>query len=1331
MNLRKNLKICIILFSITFSSIPIFFFPIMGKESVSWNIIDSTPVNPESIKTSDDEMGIVINSIVFHERSDAKVEVNIDFQVRSYYFDLYQVYAVRIDFKSLSSTGKWPDWTTITDSPTGICADDNIFDGVATDYSLINIQAVTQALEQDMYLRIGVVYDHGVLENWFEYWEYSDFDLVDDDTQAPVITSTLLKRSGMNDIQIEHNVIYDLSAIPETDYGNWKFTLSTSDSSGMEILKVLTLPDGTKISVWDTFNGYQEIILQDIVDDNEGYSFIAVYYTLRDKDSDRPDDLLYCENFWFFIDLDGSYGSGPSLYHTTRVEVVPFEPEKGLFLTSGGLSTTMITRYKTNGQKNKVTVSFNLQNTSPYYIRVRFNLRVYGIQNVNYKINTDNFYTYNGGEDFEYEGNQVNNLTNYFNYDTTIDLQNNDETLHFWIELGPSSFKNIDLLEVEVNNLELIDDENILTEDLKDLGFGLYGIIPDIKGIKSKFEKLEEFSYNLGLIDQKVSDGDLQSDMMNWLDIWTQYQNVLNSDVGGCFIFGTIAREAYIAHEEWPYHEEGQLVWRVNDNDIDDDYHYTREYEDEKIKLDNLIKYDSPYFVDHPNVPGAKYCGIGFIPGRDQLYAFQAYILAEVLSDLCYIIGGLVISYLYDFISFSVALLLSTIYFILGGVLDIIKNIDLLQIANGRDPPDFNYYEKPNEELISFPYENFAEVDSAIQENNPIALQGKKMIDNMLEYEKYNADLLSSINKFNTSYIDEEFSASELQSDFINEFSIKNTEITQKIEEDFISIIELTNDELGTDITHFDEEKLEVIENNNFRMDSRFMDFIGDYQYRRNIDDSIVDNYEKKEVMINNLAVADIDLLNNATKQSLSAFDLMNEMSNGIIESNTHTKVHISTEKLHKPIEDNEDVNDIIERLRNDLDTQAQLILDGNYFNANILAESIQLEAIQLYHENFRREFMEIYKRSYNMQRDAERANQIEMKLIDLPTKSVVSGQSVNFDFILQNLASDAFVNTEDNLIVVFDQQNLPLYIEYKIYENGIELEKMNEEYYCNIAKNEIKKLTLELIIPQNSNLELSSLDLLLKATSEGILNKYSELALNLNIQDDDIIAPEIEYQYTGDYTDGNPGNIIVNANDLSGLSFDPSGIYTVSNELGTYEFTFIATDDDNDIPQDSLTTTETIMITIVDDDILEPQISNLEIINQNDNILIRFDADDDDSGDDSGLSLILIYVDGEVVLNQSSNLDQSNFEFIIENLWKEEIGDHTVTIEVWDADDDRDDDSLMQEENGSFEVLDNPPTTTPPTNDIPSYNIVLIIAILGFTMILLLIRKKKSITLQ
>ena len=100
--------------------------------------------------------------------------------------------------------------------------------------------------------------------------------------------------------------------------------------------------------------------------------------------------------------------------------------------------------------------------------------------------------------------------------------------------------------------------------------------------------------------------------------------------------------------------------------------------------------------------------------------------------------------------------------------------------------------------------------------------------------------------------------------------------------------------------------------------------------------------------------------------------------------------------------------------------------------------------------------------------------------------------------------------------------------------------------------------------------------------TNNPINPTLTSCSLPIGIIDDDTTSPTIDYIYTGDGTDKDPGAIIVTVSDASGLSNDPSGSYPVSNASGTYTFTFEATDDDNDRPGDNLTATIIVTIEIV-----------------------------------------------------------------------------------------------------------------------------------------------------
>ncbi|MFW9785297.1 MAG: hypothetical protein ACFFFB_23660, partial [Candidatus Heimdallarchaeota archaeon] len=176
---------------------------------------------------------------------------------------------------------------------------------------------------------------------------------------------------------------------------------------------------------------------------------------------------------------------------------------------------------------------------------------------------------------------------------------------------------------------------------------------------------------------------------------------------------------------------------------------------------------------------------------------------------------------------------------------------------------------------------------------------------------------------------------------------------------------------------------------------------------------------------------------------------------------------------------------------------------------------------------------------------------------------------------------------------------------------------------------------------------------------------------------------------YTGDYTDGNPGELIVNASDISGLSLDPSGIYQVPNNLGSYKFVFTASDGDIDRADDVLYSTITIWINITDDDEEGPLIKNFQIIN---NIVYDY----------YGLLII------EVLVEDNSGISELFIEFN-DVLFYDDDGDNLILIEnlgipgclynltivAIDADNDREGDQQTTKISSIFEVVDD--DATPP----------------------------------
>jgi hypothetical protein len=183
-------------------------------------------------------------------------------------------------------------------------------------------------------------------------------------------------------------------------------------------------------------------------------------------------------------------------------------------------------------------------------------------------------------------------------------------------------------------------------------------------------------------------------------------------------------------------------------------------------------------------------------------------------------------------------------------------------------------------------------------------------------------------------------------------------------------------------------------------------------------------------------------------------------------------------------------------------------------------------------------------------------------------------------------------------------------------------------------------------------------------------------------VLDDDIFAPVIYGYYTGDYTDGNPGYIIVYAEDESGLAFDPSGQYPVQNVLDVEQiFTFTAVDDDNDCPDDQLSTTVTFSITLNDDDTDPPAINWVDyespIYNNKSDILVTMSL-----SDISGIDSVFLTFNG---IQYSASLASG--------LWYASIpmpepGSYYFTLTVIDNDNDRDSDSLTTTQMYPLEVL-------------------------------------------
>ncbi|MBD3339778.1 MAG: hypothetical protein GF353_11755 [Candidatus Lokiarchaeota archaeon] len=224
-------------------------------------------------------------------------------------------------------------------------------------------------------------------------------------------------------------------------------------------------------------------------------------------------------------------------------------------------------------------------------------------------------------------------------------------------------------------------------------------------------------------------------------------------------------------------------------------------------------------------------------------------------------------------------------------------------------------------------------------------------------------------------------------------------------------------------------------------------------------------------------------------------------------------------------------------------------------------------------------------------------------------------------------------------------------------------------------------------VLAKNGDLDRGTID-----------QEINENKKEVTIVDDDITPPIINYIYTGDGTDGNPGTIIVFASDESGLLIDPSGEYTVPNSLGVHSFIFKAEDNDSDRSHDSLNNTLTVFIEIIDDDTIPPTI-NLNYAGGDGSDAnpghFEWDISDFDDGlggdGDTGFNELFItisYVSSEGLPNYSLTIeDNKSGSWCLDPY----LGTYSITILARDNDDDRAIilDSLVAEITKSQEIID------------------------------------------
>jgi hypothetical protein len=210
--------------------------------------------------------------------------------------------------------------------------------------------------------------------------------------------------------------------------------------------------------------------------------------------------------------------------------------------------------------------------------------------------------------------------------------------------------------------------------------------------------------------------------------------------------------------------------------------------------------------------------------------------------------------------------------------------------------------------------------------------------------------------------------------------------------------------------------------------------------------------------------------------------------------------------------------------------------------------------------------------------------------------------------------------------------------------------------------------------------------------------------ALSNSVIDDDNAPPEIDIQYFGGSFDNEPGYFEWNVYDLNSaiseinvtISYESTeglddysmplvgtetGMWNLPSNLGLYTISISArdTDDDRTLIIDSLTSELSRGEDIIDDDITPPELSNLIIVPDINEINVTFDATDN-----SGIGNISFLFNGELVEPLSQIQCESTYSFILKNQWLFN-SESEIVVQVEDSDSDRPNDALTSSINGTF----------------------------------------------
>ncbi|MFX1366787.1 MAG: hypothetical protein ACFFCE_05800 [Promethearchaeota archaeon] len=514
---------------------------------------------------------------------------------------------------------------------------------------------------------------------------------------------------------------------------------------------------------------------------------------------------------------------------------------------------------------------------------------------------------------------------------------------------------------------------------------------------------------------------------------------------------------------------------------------------------------------------------------------------------------------------------------------------DYIDIANGKDPIDQNYDQKPNPEIMDLPTDLFPE----LLEEDPLARRTLAFIKKTYECEKNLFGMYISMNRYHTAVNENQWSHALNQINYALNFSKNIKTLTLEYSKDLAFIITTLLsqvNELSIDI--FSDEMIDQVRDN-FAYDSRYLTCL-ERQANFREDDSNDNSLELTEVIIQSNTDSDIRRVFSKATESVPFSYNMNQIYNNIENSFIVEHYWIQINRLNLPIIDNDEVIDNLHKLENKMNQAKQLFNDSKFQICLTLLDRIIPYCLNNFTNTRYFDFYTLYAIGMRLQSKTEKYNQINLELLDESEKEVKNGDTVEFLFKAYNDVNIKMKDVYDIITPQIEILGLPSdFVTNITFVNSTKLtQNMDNKHIIGLKGEEEKLLKLIIKIPENSPYENSTFNFKINITQNLETKTITAIQdLVVKVLDDDTIPPELSDLIIS--VDIHYVNVSLKILDESGIaSFEifinktliesidqiqTVDIYTfiLKNQWimnpNTYEIELKVTDADNDLPGDSL----------------------------------------------------------------------------------------------------------------------------------------------------------------